>query len=313
MQKALVMAPHFMGYDITIYKTLSKSYRVKLINNEQHMPLIHKEITKSLFKRAIRKLSNKSYYLMYRYLIEKHVNTFLNEIGSGYSLIICINGHYLPMKLLKELKISNPNAKWILYLWDDVANLLHRNHFTFFNDIFSYNLDDCKNYRFKFLSMFVQYKPNISQYRKIYDFAIIGTAHPDRVKVVERILDKYKNNYNIYIYLFRPNKISNGYFYDKPLSFKNYIEILLQSKIVFDIPYVMQKGPTTRFQDAMLTKTKVITTNKYIKKYPFFSDNILVIDRQNPNITTEFINKEYVNDNQVPIMIEEWVEKLLYS
>ena len=68
---------------------------------------------------------------------------------------------------------------------------------------------------------------------------------------------------------------------DQPLTYEKYIAYMRKSKILMDIPQSTQEGPTTRSFDALLTKTKVVTVNPFIKEYPIYSDNILIVDRNN--------------------------------
>ena len=78
-----------------------------------------------------------------------------------------------------------------------------------------------------------------------------------------------------------------------------------------DIGINKQKGPTTRFNDAICTKTKVITNNKNIKKYPLFSNNILIIHNLSIKIPQNFIETSYEDNNIIPMTVQSWCEKIL--
>ena len=146
---------------------------------------------------------------------------------------------------------------------------------------------------------------------KEYDIAVIGTAHPDRVELAKKIYKKYREDYNIYIFLYHPTKKIEFFGHNTPLSFKEYIEILSKSKAVMDLPFLNQMGPTTRPFDALSTNTKVITTNKEISKYPIYSENILIIDRDNPVIDATFINSPYIKTGKKYLGVDDWVRKIL--
>lgn len=200
----------------------------------------------------------------------------------------------------------------ILYLWDDVSNLSKITHLRFFENRYSFNLDDCQKYELRYLPMFTQLTERGHAQTNEFDIAIIGSAHPDRLTACEKIYEKYKDKYKFFIYLHQNPVKNNFYCFEKALSYKQYIDILKMSRAVLDIPFINQKGPTTRSVDALLTSTKVITTNAEIKRYPFFSENILIIDRENPIIPEQFLEKPYIENKLIsPSTVEEWLDMLL--
>ena len=89
-----------------------------------------------------------------------------------------------------------------------------------------------------------------------------------------------------------------------------YISIMRESKAILDVPQICQKGPTTRAFDALLTETKVITVNKYMKYYPVYSDNMIIVDRDNINIPDNFMAKEYVINSYHSLSIDMWIKKI---
>ena len=60
------------------------------------------------------------------------------------------------------------------------------------------------------------------------------------------------------------------------------------------MPFASQAGLSIRTFEALAAHTKMITTNPRIKEYDFYSpENVLIIDRKNPVIDPEFIDKPY--------------------
>ena len=82
-----------------------------------------------------------------------------------------------------------------------------------------------------------------------------------------------------------------------------------KSKVLMDVPQYTQEGPTTRSFDALLTKTKVVTVNPFIREYPIYSDNILIVDRNNIVIDDAFIEKPYIETGYQALTIPEWLKK----
>lgn len=315
-KKYLLMMPEFMGYNDAIFQELKKRGECKFVNNEKNFCI--RNNIKTLYIRARRHFSRSQDLInkySYRLLSECIDDGNDNEIKEEYNYIICVNGHRYPDPFYKRIKENNPDAKFVLYLWDDVNNLISIEHKKYFDKIYSYNLDDCKKYSFSYVPMFVR-----SQYcghiMKKYDVSLICTLHASRLEFIKNFYKKYLGTYKMFIYLYNPLNYEvpdyiKPFVYDKPIEYQKYINILQSSKSTLDLPNLRQTGPTTRFFDCLLTDTKVITTNNNIYNYPVYSDNILVIDRYDPIIDTDFIRSEYKTINYKPLDVKDWVDELL--
>lgn len=86
-----------------------------------------------------------------------------------------------------------------------------------------------------------------------------------------------------------------------PLKKNDILNIIEKSNCVLDIERPVQRGLTMRTIEIMGAKKKLITTNKDIVNYDFFNrNNILVIDRNNPEIELSFIRGNY---HELPMSI----------
>ncbi|HEM5166085.1 TPA: lipopolysaccharide biosynthesis protein, partial [Streptococcus suis] len=149
----------------------------------------------------------------------------------------------------------------------------------------------------------------ITEYK--YDMSFIGTGHEDRVKIVKALTHQLENKQrNVFSYFFIPhklvyylNKIKNPHFKYvqmedvefKQLPFEKLYEIYSQSKCVVDIESSKQNGLTMRTIEMIGLEKKLITTNKDIVHYDFFNPaNIMILDRNDPVIDLEFIDKPYI-------------------
>lgn len=112
------------------------------------------------------------------------------------------------------------------------------------------------------------------------------------------------------LYLYFPNKIL--FFYRKlinssfrsasmkevnfkALSSRNIAEVFFSSLGVLDINHPRQTGLTMRTFEVLGAGCKLITTNAHIKEYPFYNtNNIFIIDRNNPHIEKAFIEKPFI-------------------
>ena len=202
----------------------------------------------------------------------------------------------------------------MLYLWDDFAILSKTTHFTFFDDIFSYNIIDCRKHGFKYMPVFVQETGiDYSKYEKEYDIAIIGSAHEERVRFAKRLYKKYKDKYSFKIYFLWKEGKKNDFFCEKEkLSYEEYMILLAKSRVVVDFPLKKQKGPTTRVFEAKTTHTKVLTTLKKIKLYDIYDNNIIVVWKGLPLVPDWFLSNEFSNENNIGVYtINRWLKTLI--
>ena len=110
-------------------------------------------------------------------------------------------------------------------------------------------------------------------------------------------------------YLYDPSNSGDQFCQDTPLNYKQYLNVMRKSKAMLDVPHPEQEGPTTRSFDALLTKTKVITVNPHIKEYPIYSENIMIVDRDNIVIDDAFIKKPYIETGYQALTISDWLKK----
>jgi hypothetical protein len=88
--------------------------------------------------------------------------------------------------------------------------------------------------------------------------------------------------------------INKNYFHYKPINYNEYMEIIDKSKAIIDTEAPKQTGLTMRTFEVLGKEKKLIMTNINIMEYDFYNAaNILVIDRNNPVIDDDFLNKTY--------------------
>ncbi len=313
MKNVLLLCPFFMGYNVKIAEELSKEYYVTMCDNQLKLDLIQANLSNGKVARALRNHCRLYKKVSYDFAMAKITDQYIEEFqinANQYDIIICINGHYMPDKFYRVLKEKNKKASFILYLWDDIANLTKHNHLKYFDHCFSYNIMDCRKYNLKYLPVFVQSSKIGHSSNNLYDIAVIASAKKERIDFVKKLYYKYKNQYRFFVYFSQIPVVDDFFCYNHPMDYAEYLDLLRKSEIVLDIPYSKQKGPTTRIFDSLLTKTKVITTQE-LSEYPVFSENIYKIDMDNPVIPSEFMKKEFVEIAYKPLNISEWINAIL--
>ncbi len=254
----------------------------------------------------------------YENIINDYYATEFSKIQEkNFDYILVIRGEYTPKDSLERMRSYFPTAKMVLYMWDSlVNNKFIRAKWEYYDKVYTFDRIDYLNHKesIDFLPLFYyeDYLPKdtgITEYK--YDMSFIGTGHEDRVKIVKALTHQLENKQrNVFSYFFIPhklvyylNKIKNPHFKYvrmedvefKQLPFEKLYEIYSQSKCVVDIESSKQNGLTMRTIEMIGLEKKLITTNKDIVHYDFFNpDNIMILDRKDPIIDLEFIDKPYI-------------------
>lgn len=314
MDRLLLLMPRFMDYEKSLKENLNRKYEVCWLDSDEFdREILDKFYKCNKIRWGIRHLFRKCF----NYDLEKAEAFFLeNELGkiclekNYFSVVFCINGPYLSDEFYKKVRMLNPNARYIYYAWDDVSNLIKKNHIRYFDEVYSYNIIECKKNKWNYLPVFVQESGVGHSKEDKYDIVFIGSLNDDRRKIADDLYERYSSIYRLFIYLYDKKNIGGRFCYNSPLTNKQYISIMRESKAILDVPQICQKGPTTRAFDALLTETKVITVNKYMKYYPVYSDNMIIVDRDNINIPDNFMAKEYVINSYHSLSIDMWIKKI---
>lgn len=314
MDRLLLLMPRFMDYEKSLKENLNRKYEVCWLDSDEFdREILDKFYKCNKIRWGIRHLFRKCF----NYDLEKAEAFFLeNELGkiclekNYFSVVFCINGPYLSDEFYKKVRMLNPNARYIYYAWDDVSNLIKKNHIRYFDEVYSYNIIECKKNKWNYLPVFVQESGVGHGKEDKYDIVFIGSLNDDRRKIADDLYEKYSSSYRLFIYLYDKENIGGRFCHNSPLTNKQYISIMREAKAILDVPQICQKGPTTRAFDALLTETKVITVNKYMQYYPVYSDNMIIVDRDNIDIPYEFINKKYNITNYKALNVAEWLKKI---
>jgi hypothetical protein len=97
----------------------------------------------------------------------------------------------------------------------------------------------------------------------------------------------------------------------KLLSLSEACKIIHQSFSILDITDINQTGYTYRSIDAIAAGKKLITTNPFIQYEKFYdARNILIIDRNNPNIDSGFFETPFVETDIKNYSLDNWIQKI---
>jgi hypothetical protein len=305
-KKILLFAPKWLGYEKEIYTKLENLGASVMYFDERPGNTF---LTKALIRLNKRIIANRTYNYY------KNILKLTNLVQYDYILIVNIEA--MTSSVLMELRKQQPMAKFILYMWDSILNKKNTVELLkYFDRTFSFEKKDClKINLLQFLPLFYSdnYKQNGTQLTKKtkYDFCFIGTIHSDRYTILKKLQQKQLKDAAWFLYMFFPSpllflrkKIIDSKFRSAKIKEFHFTPInqirtrdyIFESKIIVDIQHPNQEGLTMRTIEAIGAQKKLITTNPNIVNYDFYdSNNIFILDRENPEISDEFISSQYVS------------------
>jgi hypothetical protein len=262
----------FMSHSIPQYKYKSKADRLG-----------------NFFSKLFMNINIKEVYC--RKIMEKR----LAILKEKYDVIFVIRPDLLTNKELAILKSKTPNL--IAYYWDTInfyprkKEIIH-----LFDKVYSFDIQDCKNYGFERLTNFYYYEPApeaidktvfcISQFdRKRYHFLNQIGKFLDENNITYRFLTKQSKK------KLRSPHIEH---LKEVIPYADMLKLLNHSEIILDIAKPYQNGLSFRIFEALGMNKKVITNNRSVMEYDFYNiNNILVIDFDNLVIPKSFFGSPF--------------------
>jgi hypothetical protein len=281
----------------------------------------------------------------YRYDIRKgnklKIQKTLNELSlsiahaarSDYHNVFIIKGENLTNEAIDIIKKKNPNAKWVLYLWDSVSRVPgSKKIFHQFHEIYSFDRMDCiSNSDLKFNPLFYreEYARHSQGSMALTDLYFLGWYHSDRLKLIEKVIvfcreNNLKHNIKLYVGFFSylthfitGNELKHfkKYLIHKPISATENVNSILNSNCTLDIAHPLQNGLTMRTIELVGAQRKIITTNADIVNYDFYNeDNVLILDRSNPVLNIDFFRQPYKELDKGIVQqyaLSNWLSKMI--
>lgn len=320
-KSVLYVAPRFFGYEREIADELvRRGAQVDFLLDRPFDTPLMAAVTR--FRRGwIIGAADRYYQRQLAHLSEKK-----------YDLVFVINGQTLSPHTLQAWRGSYKRAKFVLYMWDSFGNRSSAtDNLKFFDHCFSFDKNDSHKFNLVFRPLF--FSSGFERARSAMptiDISFVGTAHTDRYAIVAAISKQCGNDANMFYYLFlqakwvfwayklinpafRGAEISQFNF--KPLGKKAVQKIFSDSRAILDIEHPQQTGLTMRTLETIGARKKLITTNKNIRGYDFFSaKNICIIDRCAPRVPAGFVREPY---EDIPAAVfqryrlEGWLDEIL--
>lgn len=226
-------------------------------------------------------------------------------------IVFVVRGQAFDVTTLTYLRKVYPKAKFIFYQWDPLCGKRIKEILEMYDAAYSFDADDVKNNpEFKFRpSLYLnEYSDIANDSDYCYDVSFVGTLYNNRWPVIKLFKDYFSSqNIKAFFYLYMPSWtlylwdfIRRGSFVSpeqmmfSPMSYKENVQMVKNSKCVLDIVYSKQTGLSMRAFESMASRRKYITNNAEVKKYDFYNpNNILVVRADNPVIPKSFIESPF--------------------
>jgi hypothetical protein len=318
----LIIAPGFFGYENEICEKLKSLGAVVFYKDERPS---NNFVTKVLI-RVNRKLISNNTNKYYENIISEHS-------GIKLDFILLIRGESVSVNKIKKLKLSQPQAKLILYLWDSFhynpnAKLIYKQ----FDKVITFDPMDSKyDADLSHLPLFYSDEFKIGGIDNLkYDWCFIGTVHTDRYKVLNELIKESKRKgLSYFCYCYYPSKrlaFIRGIFdwkfagfIKRNVSFEGIklhevAKYMSSSLAVVDINRPHQNGLTMRTLETLGSNRLLITTsigNEDVDIFPL--DSVSKIDRTNVVLDKKFFDEKKISSsfaNKDKYTIESWLKEL---
>lgn len=322
----ILISPRYFNYETEIKEALEKKGAyVHYINDR----IKDSTLNKAQFRLNLQGKRGRKRVLMY---FDEHLKQATNEREIDYLIAIIPEG--FSKEIIEYYKAKLKNTIFILYMWDSIENRPYiLDTLSLYDRTYTFDKNNSVKYNLTFRPLFYTdeyYWIGQAPANFEYDLSFIGTAHSDRYVVIKNLLESAGKKLNTFLFFylqhplvalyykltdpeFKKVKIKDVSF--NGLSKQNVLRIIEKSRCVIDINHPKQTGLTIRTLEVLGARRKLITTNSDIVNYDFYNaNNILVIERQNPNLLESFLEIPYEPlDNELynRYSISSWINDVL--
>lgn len=187
-------------------------------------------------------------------------------------------------------------------------------------EIWSYSIQDCDKYGFKYYNQFVNLENNYSEINQCvaetYDLAYIGVNKNRHNELLKILSIAKQNNLNTFCYVVDDQELENNFCKNnKYMAYSEYLNIVRRTKVIIDLVSEENNGLTLRPIEAIQMEKKLITNFKEIKKYDFYNpENIWILNEDDDSELEKFINSPYVQVSEEILegyTVNGWLRRII--
>ena len=261
-----------------------------------------------------------------------------------FDFLLVINGVSIHPYLFEKLKSVNKNIQIYNYIYDRIKGVYQIDHnFKYFDKIYTFDRENVEEYNLNLLPIYwVPVTGKLDEELDVFAFGGIDPIRIDVFKRIKRLVDS--TNYNCFIKVYHP-KVTNSLIYNirrigkyvlqgrKSPSFTElrsdlftneamptdvFRKYINSSNVIIDTNHPYQDGLTARFMWALGLGKKIITNNKNIVKYDFYSKEQMLImdDSTTDDSILSFIDTESAISSNIRTSIDKcridnWLKTIL--
>lgn len=277
-----------------------KQYENVEINNFKYLSDLNRVLNlfaKIHFSHKLNRIINLPFKSLWFKKIADGINAEYND-----DIIIIIYDRSLfanNIKFIKYLRKRFPKCK-LVYMFTNIVKISGANDNGFvsmlnemYDIVYAFDPSDAKKYNFHYSPLIYSYnRKNVKEKNQVF---YVGRAK-DRYEMLINVYEKIKElNLDRKFYIFGVNEKNQKYKsqieYNKYISYDECLKNIQESSCIIDIIQGESEGFTIKTCEAVFYDKLLITTNKNVKKAPFYDERfILVID------SAEDINMEFFNN-----------------
>lgn len=264
------------------------------------------------------------------------------SLKSAFDYFLAIDGMMASPYLFDNLREKNKDIRCVLFLYDRIEGNYELDvFFKYYTEIFSFDIGDCRKYNLRHLPIY--WVPADGKTKDKYDiFGLASFNWGPRYEIFKKIKkicrERGLRDYiklwhspvgNTIVYQLRYivkkskgqrvlplRELRNEIFTSESLSPSDFRKIIQESRVILDTQSSLQDGLTARCMWSLGAGKKIITTNKAIKEYPFYSEDGIFILEDNYEDIIDFVERPYtmpqrVKNILIQYRIDNWIDKLL--
>ncbi len=246
--------------------------------------------------------------------------------GKQYDVVLFIQCHHVSLDNMRRLRELHPDARFVLYNWDSLSTHDYRPWLPLFDRAATFDPVDATTIGITYLPLFAirDYFESDRERAKAYDLyfvGAIGTLH--RFDALARLYDYCQANGiathfhlkcspAVRLMLWRKRKLLPGITLAS-MSFAGIIDLIEQSRGVFDFANHKQTGYTMRFIENMCADQKIVTENARVLDEDFYRDDrFLVIHDFDFSNLKAFLDRPVTSTLETErFSIDSWARSLL--
>lgn len=282
----LVISPSFFGYERDIVEAFERRGLATDFIDERPS---NSAVAKAVFRVSPRSL---------RRSVDRYYRAFVDQgFTRNRRLVLVIKGEVVPDWFLDAIRRDSPDAVFVFYTFDSVANsgnFLSLAHV--FDHLFSFQAETVnleKPFRLKHLFYGPEFAPLPGTAARRYGIAFVGTLHSDRFRFVRRIAAGFPTSFTYFYaqarWFFLAKRIIDRRYRgvrNSDVSFAKLgrhevAEVFRNSHAVLDMQHEKQSGLTMRTFEAIASGAYLVTTNPFVAETPLADlGRVLVVPAQ---------------------------------